>query len=280
MWDFLQQNVAERALLACLMIGFANGYVSGFVVLRKSALAIGTLSCALLPGIALAVLLFGLGQLAILGGAVFAALLVGLGSLFVARTSRIDADTSLSLVHTLAFAIGYLILLSLGLQQKIDEWLFGSIFGMSDADLWLAYGISALAMSVLIVFQRPLLIMLFEPNIAASLGIPVRFLNYALFGLVILVLVSSMQAVGAYLSIGLLVAPAASVSFFTDRPSLLLWGGGVVGGLGSLAAFFLAFALGWNVSPTIILVQGLIFIGAYMLSPKYGLFSKFVNFRR
>ena len=54
--DCLAEPIAQRALLACLMIGFANGFVSAFVVLQKSALKIGTLSHALLPGIALAVL--------------------------------------------------------------------------------------------------------------------------------------------------------------------------------------------------------------------------------
>jgi ABC-type Mn2+/Zn2+ transport system permease subunit len=52
-------EITRRALLACLLIGFANGYVSAFVVLQKSALKIGTLSHALLPGIALAVLFSG-----------------------------------------------------------------------------------------------------------------------------------------------------------------------------------------------------------------------------
>ena len=58
--QFLREPIAQRSLLACVMIGFANGFVSGLVILKKSALQIGTLSCALLPGIAVAVLLFGL----------------------------------------------------------------------------------------------------------------------------------------------------------------------------------------------------------------------------
>jgi hypothetical protein len=59
--DCLAEPIAQRALLACLMIGFANGFVSAFVVLQKSALKIGTLSHALLPGIALAVLVAAAG---------------------------------------------------------------------------------------------------------------------------------------------------------------------------------------------------------------------------
>ena len=44
--QFLREPIAQRSLLACVMIGFANGFVSGLVILKKSALQIGTLSCA------------------------------------------------------------------------------------------------------------------------------------------------------------------------------------------------------------------------------------------
>ncbi len=272
--DFLAEPIARRALLACLMIGFANGFVSAFVVLRKSALKIGTLSHALLPGIALAVLLVGLTQWSALAGALFAALIVGLGSIFLSRTSRLDQDTSMGILYTTAFAGGYLILTQLNVRQKLDEWLFGSIVGMADSDLWIAFGISAVAVIALTALQRPLLIYLFEPNIAASLGVPVRFLNYATFAITILVLISSLQAVGCILSVGLLVAPAATVYLLTDNARALFWGGGLIGAFGSAAAFLLSYPLGWSVSASIIVVLGALFLLAYICSPRYGLFSK------
>lgn len=272
--DFLAEPIAKRALLACLLIGFSNGFVSAFVVLRKSALKIGTLSHALLPGIALAVLMVGLTQWSALAGAVFAALIVGLGSIFLSRTSRLDQDTSMGILYTTAFAGGYLILTQLNIRQKLDEWLFGSIVGMADTDLWIAFGISLIAVIALTALQRPLLIYLFEPNIAASLGVPVRFLNYATFAITILVLISSLQAVGCILSVGLMVAPAATVYLLTNNARTLFWGGGLIGTFGSVAAFFISYPLGWSVSATIILVLGSLFLLAYIFSPRYGLFSK------
>ncbi len=269
--QFIQEPLAQRSLVACLMIGFANGFVSGLVVLRKSALQIGTLSCALLPGIAGAILIFGLVQWSILTGAIIAALLVGLGSLFVSRTSRINHDTALSIIHTTAFAAGYIVLVKLGLQQKIDDWLFGSIMSLSNADLWIAYAISALCVLLIIAFKRPLLIYLFDPGMAATLGIPTRLFSYGVFSLIILVLVSSLQAVGAFLTLGLLVGPAATMRLFTDKPSLLFWGGGILGAAGSLLAFLLSFPLGWHLGATIILVLGIFFLSAYLFSPKAGL---------
>ncbi|WP_009963918.1 metal ABC transporter permease [Verrucomicrobium spinosum] len=272
--DFISEAPAKRALLACAMIGFSNGFASAFVVLRKSALKVGTLSHGLLPGIALAVLFFGLSQWSALAGAVFAAMFIGLGSLFVARTSRLDQDTALGILYTAGFAAGYIVLTRLNIRQKLDEWLFGSIVGMADSDLWIAFGISVLAVLMLTAMQRPLLIFLFEPNVAASLGVPVRFLNYATFGIVILVLISSLQAVGCILSVGLLVAPAATVYLFSNSARALFLGGGIIGMLGSVTAFFLSYPLGWHISSTIVLVLGVIFALAYISSPRYGLFSK------
>lgn len=269
--DFLGEPIAQRSLWACAVIGFANGFVSALVVLRRSSLQIGTISCALLPGIALAILLFGLMQVSILIGAIIAGLMVGLGSLFVSRTSKVDHDTALSIIHTTGFAIGYIILIRLGLQQKVDDWLFGSIMSMGNSDLWTAYGISALAVISITVLQRPLLIYLFDPRAAAAMGIPTRAFSYGIFTLIILVLVSSLQAVGAFLTLGLLVAPAATMYLLTNRASMMFWGGGLIGGLGSVLAFFLSYPLGWHLGATIIVVLGTIFLLAYIFSPKYGL---------
>lgn len=272
--QFMQEPLAQRSFWACGVIGFSNGFVSALVVLRRSSLQIGTLSCALLPGIALAILLFGLFQLSILLGAVLAGLMVGLGSLFVSRTSRMDHDTALSVLHTTAFALGYIILIKLGLQQKVDDWLFGNIMSMGNADLWLSYIIGAVAVLSITILQRPLLISLFDARTAVSMGIPTRLLNYGIFALIILVLVSSLQAVGAFLTLGLLVAPAATMYLLTDRAAWMFWGGGLIGGLGAMAAFFLSYPLGWHLGATIIVVLGGLFILAYIFSPRYGLLKR------
>lgn len=271
---FLNEPLAQRSLWACGVIGFSNGFVSALVVLRRSSLQIGTISCALLPGIALAILLFGLVQASILAGAVIAGLMVGLGSLFVSRTSKLDHDTALSIIHTTAFALGYIILIRLGLQQKADDWLFGNIMSMGDADLWIAYATGALAVLGITAFFRPLLLYLFDARAAAAMGLPVRAFSYGIFALIILVLVSSLQAVGAFLTLGLLVAPAATMYLLTDKAGPMFWGGGLIGGLGSVAAFFLSYPLGWHLGAAIIVVLGAIFLLAYVFSPKYGLLRR------
>jgi ABC-type Mn2+/Zn2+ transport system permease subunit len=272
--EYMSGPLPRRALMACVLFGFANGFMSGFVVLKKSALKMGTLSHGLLPGIALAVLFMGLTQWTALAGAVIAALFIGLGSLFMSRTSRLDQDTAMAILYTSAFAGGLILLQNLATTQKLSEWLFGSITGISDSDLWIAFATAALAVLTLTVLQRPLLIYLFEANVAASLGVPVRALNYTLFGIMILMLLSSLQAVGCILSLGLMVTPGATVYLCSDNTRTIFLGGGILGAVGATSAFFLTYLLGWNIGSTIVLVLGVMFGLAYIFSPKYGLFAK------
>ncbi|MEM6912289.1 MAG: metal ABC transporter permease [Verrucomicrobiota bacterium] len=281
MWAWLTEplslTIHQKTLLACLLIGFTNGFTSAFIVLRKSALKVGSLSHTLLPGIALAILVTGgLTWTNAFLGALFAALLVGLGSLAVERSSRLDQETALAVFYTAAFSGGIVMLNSMQVPQALEHWLFGNISLVADADLWIAYGISVVALLALTLLQRPITIMLFEPNVAASLGVPVRWLSFLLFALVIIVLISSLQAVGCILALGLLVAPAAIVYFFTDHTQALFWLGGLVGAAGASSSVFLAYWIGWPHGPTIVLVLGGWFVLAYLLSPKYGLWKRFL----
>ncbi|MDP7654505.1 MAG: metal ABC transporter permease, partial [Roseibacillus sp.] len=115
---------------------------------------------------------------------------------------------------------------------------------------------------------------LFEPDVAAAQGVPVRAMNYLLFGMLILALVTSLQAVGCVLSVGLLVAPAATLSLLTNRTPLLFWGGGLVGALGSVFALLLAYWTDIPAGPAIVIVLGTLFLLAFLLSPKYGLLPR------
>jgi ABC-type Mn2+/Zn2+ transport system permease subunit len=271
-----QDPFFQRALLAGLLIGFTNGFFSGFVVLRRTALSVSALSHTMLPGIALGILVTGaLTQASAFIGALAAALFVGLGSVVVSRSSRVAQGTALAILYTSAFALGVALLplLETG-NRELEHWLFGDIRLVSSADLWLAFGIGCLILLLSNIFFRPLLLTLFESDVAAAQGVPVRAMNYLLFGLLILALVTSLQAVGCVLSVGLLVAPAATISLLTNRTPLLFWGGGILGALGSVSALLLAYWTNVSAGPAIVIVLGALFLFAFLLSPKYGFLTK------
>lgn len=273
--ELLSNPFYQRTLAAAAFIGFTNGFFSGFVVLRRNALSVSALSHTMLPGIALGILITGfLSQWNAFLGAMFAALLVGLGSVAVARGKRVAEGTSLAVLYTAAFAAGVAILPKLETRSELEHWLFGDIMAVGNADLWIVFAIGAVILLVTNLLMRPLLLTLFEPNVAAAQGVPVRVMQYLIFGLLVLALVSSLEAVGCVLSVGLLVTPAATISLLTDKTSALFWGGGLIGGIASIVAVFVSSPLGIAPGPAIVILLGILFILAYLFSPKYGLLSQ------
>ena len=273
----LQHDFMQRAFLACALIGFTNGFLSAFIVLRRLALMADALSHAMLPGVAVGILLFGFAPSGLFIGAVMASLIVGLGAEVISRSSRVKEETALAILYTVAVSAGIAIMMHAPVRVDIDHYLFGNILGVSDADLWTTYGISIVTVSTLVILQRPLLLMLFDQSVAATQGVNVTALNYLLITLVVMAMISSLQAVGVILALGLLVAPAATVYLLSDSCTALFWGGGLIGLFGSCTGLLLSYYLKLPAGVGIVLFLGFLFVLAYIFSPKYGLIRHFIR---
>ncbi|BDS07486.1 membrane protein [Oceaniferula spumae] len=273
--EILDMPFFRRALLAAALIGFTNGFVSGFILLRRSSLVLSALSHTMLPGIVAVVLITGtLNQAGAFTGALLAALAVGLGSIMVTRKTRLPQSTALAIFYTCAFALGVVMLEYAETAQNLEEWLFGSILSVGDMDLVVFFGIALFTLISSTLFMRPILLTLFEPNVAAVQGVRVRSVNYLLYAMMIIALMASFQAVGSVLSIGLMVVPGAIMSLFTNNTRWLFWGGGAIGCIGSVAAVVLSVILNIPTGPAIVLVLGLLFVIAYFINPNSGLFRR------
>ena len=271
--DILSYEFNQRALLAAVMIGFMNGYVGGYVVLKRGALFAGSLSHTLFPGIALGALIAGLNPYSALIGAFIMAMVVGLGSEGIAAHSRIDRDASMAVLFTAGCAAGLLMLKHVASNIRIEDSLFGNILGVADWDLWFIFLAGGVVLSALILFQRPLLIHTFSPELAASQGIPVNLFDYLLAAVVVITMVASLQAVGTLLAIGLLVAPAATLYLYLDSPPMILWGGGILGVVIAIAAVIISNIVNIPTGPAIVILLAIVFLAGFVFSPRYGLLA-------
>lgn len=268
-----------RALYGCALIGFLNGFLGTFIVLRRLALMVDALSHSLLPGLAIGVLLFGVAPMGLFFGALAAALFVTLGSQLISRNSRIKEDTSLGILYTIAFSAGVILLNKIHSPISLHHYLFGNILGLSNDDLWMNYGIGICIIPTVVVLQRPFLLCLFDPVVAQSQGVRVNLLNYLLMGMLVLTMISTLQAVGVVLALGLLVAPAATIYLLSDSVNKMFWGGGVLGCLGSCLGLLISYWCDWETGPCIVLVLGAAFLLAYIFGPRYGILSKLLKRR-
>jgi len=270
----------QRALLGGALIGFTNGFLGAFVVLRRLALMADSLSHSLLPGLVIGVMVFGLAPQGLFLGALVAALFVALGSQMIARSSRLKEDTALGILYTVTFSIGLVLLSFVKVRVSLMHYLFGNIIGLADSDLWVCYAVTLITVPVLAALQRPFLLTLFEPNVARSQGVAVGALNLLLIVLLVLTMVSSLQAVGVILLLGLLLAPAATIYMLCDSFPAMLWGGGLIGLVGSVAGLVLSNRVpNLPSGAAIVLVLGVMFFVAYLFSPRYGIIGRLVRRR-
>lgn len=265
-----QYEFMQRALLGSAIIGFTNGFLGAFIVLRRLALLADALSHSLLPGLALAAIFFGLAPVGLFFGALIATIFVGVGGQLIARSSRLKEDTAIGALFVFAFAIGVILLGYSKVRVDLSHFLFGNVLGISNSDLWISYGIGLVTMIFLAAQHRPLLLALFEPAVAATQGIRVGFLNIALMILTVLAMISSLQAVGVVLSLGLLILPSTILYLFSDSYDAMTWGGGILGAVGSILGLLLSYWVNIPSGPAIVLVLGIIFLLSYLFSPKYG----------
>ena len=278
-WLFepFRHEFMQRALFGCALIGFTNGALSAFIVIRRLALMADAMAHSLLPGVAVALLLFGLAPGTLFVGALVAALLVAFGTQIISNSSRIKEDTALGLLFACSFSLGLVLISFSRLSVNVSDYLFGNILGLGDADLWSIYLISLIVLPMLVALERPLLLTVFEPSVAATQGVPVKTLKYLLMGLLVLSMISSLQAVGVILALGMLIAPAATIYLLSDSFTSMFWVGGILGCVGSCTGLLTSFWLNLPSGPCIVLVLGLIFLLAYLFSPKYGIVTKLLR---
>jgi ABC-type Mn2+/Zn2+ transport system permease subunit len=270
----------QRALAACVLIGFLNGFLGAFVVLRRMALMADSLSHSLLPGLALGVLIFkSLDPAGLFVGALVAALMVAVGAQVLSRSSRVKEDTALGILYTVAFSSGVVLLSFVPVRVSLLHYLFGNVLGVSNQDLWMAFWVALVVLPGLVFAERPLKLLLFDPAVARSQGIPTGLLNVLLVVALVLVMISSLQAVGVILLLGLLVSPAATMYLLCDSFSWMLWGGGVLGMLGSVVGLWLSYWIQVPSGACIVLTLGAIFCAALLASPRYGLIRRWFQKR-
>ena len=263
-----------RALTIAMIIGFANGCLSSYVVWRKASLVVGAYSHGTLPGIAIAVLFGGVTMITVFVGAALSALLIGWGAVWLVRQSRLDHHAALALMWTTGAAIGLFIIDRTQATQELEGWLFGYILNISDLDLWTSFVVSALILITIVVLRRPLLLMLFEPDVAASVGVKVKALDNLLVTLFVFALVSSLQAVGAVLAISTLVVPALIMIQLTDSPRKVVWGGGLIGGSVAGLAIVLSHMVSVRPGALIVVILAVAFALAAIFGTQYGLIAR------
>jgi len=270
--SFTQNALKELALISVL-----SGVVGTFVVLRGIAFIVDGLSHAILPGIAVALLVGGER----FAGAFFAALVVTALISLTSRNSRVSEDSAIGIFFTGAFALG-IILTTVALTGKSRKGssvdiLFGQLFGVTDQDIFSTLLVGGLVVLIFLGLRKELLLISFDPNMGRALGLSGIGLDLVLYLGVALTVVVALPAVGNILVLSFLITPAATARLLTDRLYWLIGLSIFIALLASLSGLYASYYLRLAGGATVVSIVTIFFLLALLFSPKHGWINRFLQ---
>lgn len=284
----LAETYFQKALIGGSIVAVVAGVVGCLVVLRRMAFLGDALSHAMIAGVAggylVMKMLFGLEAHApgmLLGSLIAAVATVALIS-FVSRVSRVKEDTTIGIMYTGIFALGVVAVSIFRHYIHIDlmHFIMGDILGVADSDLWVSAFTAVIVLSIIILFFRNFQLATFDPVMAASIGLPVLFLDYVLTTCVSLVVVSAVSMVGVILVVGLLITPAATAYLLSDRLDRMMALSALFGVTSVVGGLYLCVWLDSAGGGAVILFCTLQFLVVLVVAPKYGMLARWLRLSR
>ena len=283
---------AALVTIGATLLGFAAGASGTFLFLRKRALVSDAVAHATLPGVGLAFIImvaFGGDGRNLLGLMAGAAITAWIGLLLIewmTRRTRLAEDTAIGAVLGVFFGLGVVLLtvvqgMNAGRQAGLEGFLLGSTAGMLFQDaVAIAVG-GSLAVLVTWALRRPMTVVAFDSEYAAALGYDVRRIDLLIMGLVMAVTVIGLKLVGLILIVAMLIIPAVTARFWTQRAHRVVWIAGMMGAVaGYLGAVISATAPALPTGPIIVLVAAALFLVSLLLAPARGVLASVIRHRR
>ncbi len=282
----LLQDYNTRVVLAgATTLGVAAGIIGVFLLLRKRSLLSDTISHSCLPGVAIAFLIGehfwdnGKSLPLLLCGAAVSGML-GVWLVESLGKLRVREDAALAIVLSVLFGAG-VVLLSLiqqipgGNAAGLSGFIYGKAASMTAGDASLIFWVSLISVSLCLLFYKELKLLCFDPVFAQTQGWPRNLLEYLLTGLVLVVTVTGLQAVGLLLVVALLIIPPAAARFWTHRLSRTILASAVIGGLSAITGVFLSALSPKLPAGAVIVLAATFFFGAsFILGTERGLLRR------
>ncbi|WP_407940816.1 metal ABC transporter permease [Nonomuraea antri] len=237
MFELLQENLFQLALIAALLVGLCAPAVGTFIVQRRLALLGDGIGHVALTGVALGFLTGSAPVLTAVAVSIAGAVAIEL----VRARGRTSGEVALALLFYGGIAGGVMLMAVApgGSNAKLNSYLFGAIASVTEQDIWIIGGLAAAVIGVVVVFGRELFVLCQDEEMAKASGLPVRFLSLVIAVTAALTVVIAMRVVGLLLVSALMVIPVATSQQLTRgfRATMLLaMLFGVIASVGGLLA--------------------------------------------
>ncbi len=295
--DYFTDPILRSPTIGCMLMCMAASLTGVILFFQRRLMVSESISHAAYPGGVAGILVLSLFGPAMEEYSFLAALVGALVSSWIGlkaislleRKVKIKSDSALTFALAVFFGIG--ILLASWLQEVQPMWisqanilLFGQAATLTDLHIAIYGALTVIAISLIIVFFRPIQAILFDRGFSKSIGIKTRMIERFLFWLLLFSIVAGIRSVGVILMSGMLIAPAIAARQFSNRLKtifcLAAFFGAMSGWLGNVLAVEIAISyerVHLPTGPVIVLVGTAFALLGMLFSPKRGVFFRLIR---
>ena len=218
--DCLQARFMQQALLGLLLLTPMAAVLGVEVINFRMAFFSDAIGHSAFAGVALGLILAVNPRLSMpLFG-----VLVGLAVMAVRRKSNLSADTAIGIVFSAVVAFGLAVVSrTSGVARDMQQFLYGDILTISEGEIaFLGLLFLGMLLFQAVGYNRLLAIAL-NPVMARVHGIRVALWQYLFAGLLALVVMFSVWAVGVLLVTAMLIVPAATARNLARTAGGMFW---------------------------------------------------------
>lgn len=258
-----------RSFVTALLSGTMLSILGTFTINKNMGFMADAMAHATLPIIAVGVFFgFSISEL----GAP-AAILIALFLGFIIKNTNIGEDTSIGIIFSSFFALGFILISVLDVSINLEDLLFGQILAVSPSDVAVISTLFIVVLITLFIFFKQILFYSFDPIGAQVRDLNVTFLNYLFLIILSLSIVSSLQTVGIVLVLSMLLIPAAAAKLVSRTFTGSIKISAIFGATSSVAGLYLSYYFNLPSGPTMSMVASGIFILSFltkklMMNPK------------
>jgi manganese/iron transport system permease protein/iron/zinc/copper transport system permease protein len=264
----LQYGFLRHALVVCTFAGALCGVLGVYVTLRGMSYIGHGLSHAIFGGAAISAAV----SLNFFVGAGIWGLGSGLAVSRVTQRRIIGSDAAIGVITTASFAFGIALLgLYARVKQSIEATVFGSVLGVSEADMFVIIGVTIVTVAIIVLRYRDLLFTTFDMDVAEVSGVRTNRVDALMMLLLCASILASMKVLGVTLIAAALVVPAVISRMLTNSFSRMLWLSGLIGGLSGLVGMYLSYHLDISSGATIVLLSFAVFAVVFAVTGPSGL---------
>jgi len=273
-------------VIGSVLLGIGSATIGCFAFLRKRSLVGDAVAHSVLPGVAIAFMITGSKDpLSLLIGAAIAGWLSMISMEAIVRNTRIREDAAIGLVLSVFFGLGIMLLTRIqqsgaAEQAGLDKFLFGQAASLVTHDVVVFGSVSVLLVLMIVLLYKEFKLTSFDRDFAQAIGLSVRLLDIILTTLLVFAVVVGIQAVGVVLMAAMLITPAASARYWTERLPVMILLAGIFGAVAGYSGAFVSYlAPRMPTGPWIVTVGTLIFVLSLLLAPKRGVLARMTRNR-